>query len=426
MTDRESFLRAIRATPDDDTPRHVFADWLDEHGEPVEAEFIRVQVELDPIRHRLEDLRTRQLILREEQIESQGMTRAFGAAAAFDDRLTYPQTIGYRRGLPDWAVVSLDTLLNRGEQLLSAFPTARELAVFGIEGRGAEMAACPLLARLDVLEVADTLTEADAAELAASPHTRSIRDFKLYGDWDYDSELGVRLAERGSRDWPARIEMVWLWDGVLAGIESATFDRPPDEDESYAYPVNVAAGRQLAFDVRPARQLFPLRGYPFDDGTDDAELRLGPDMGYGMYTGRLPDGTQALFAFGGEEGYLVTFEESGIVRRIERRDPPIAKADRREGQEIEDAAWRYVTEELRLTPAVLRVREFRGGDGFGVHLWPSSFDDYFDHTARPAHMPDHDWSNRGGVVSRWLRKQDFVIDWGNDYWADWRGTIHTS
>lgn len=46
MTERESFLRAICAEPDEDTPRLAFADWLDEHGEEARAAFIRVQVEL--------------------------------------------------------------------------------------------------------------------------------------------------------------------------------------------------------------------------------------------------------------------------------------------------------------------------------------------------------------------------------------------
>jgi uncharacterized protein (TIGR02996 family) len=40
------FLAAIRAAPDDDLPRLVAADWLEEHGEVDRAEFIRVQCEL--------------------------------------------------------------------------------------------------------------------------------------------------------------------------------------------------------------------------------------------------------------------------------------------------------------------------------------------------------------------------------------------
>lgn len=41
-----AFLAAIKAAPDDDLPRLVAADWLEEHGETDRAEFIRVQCEL--------------------------------------------------------------------------------------------------------------------------------------------------------------------------------------------------------------------------------------------------------------------------------------------------------------------------------------------------------------------------------------------
>lgn len=40
------FLRAILAAPDDDAPRLIYADWLDENGKPERAEFIRVQCQL--------------------------------------------------------------------------------------------------------------------------------------------------------------------------------------------------------------------------------------------------------------------------------------------------------------------------------------------------------------------------------------------
>lgn len=56
-----AFLNAIREHPDADLPRLVFADWLDEAGDPARAEFIRVQCELaslpdhDPQYRALED-----------------------------------------------------------------------------------------------------------------------------------------------------------------------------------------------------------------------------------------------------------------------------------------------------------------------------------------------------------------------------------
>jgi uncharacterized protein (TIGR02996 family) len=40
-----ALLAAIIAEPEDDTPRLVYADWLDEHARPERAEFIRVQCE---------------------------------------------------------------------------------------------------------------------------------------------------------------------------------------------------------------------------------------------------------------------------------------------------------------------------------------------------------------------------------------------
>jgi uncharacterized protein (TIGR02996 family) len=45
MTDREALLAAVRESPDDDLPRLVFADWLEEHREAERAGFIRFQVE---------------------------------------------------------------------------------------------------------------------------------------------------------------------------------------------------------------------------------------------------------------------------------------------------------------------------------------------------------------------------------------------
>ena len=46
MTERDALLAAVCEQPDDDTPRLVFADWLQEHGEEERAEFIRLQIEL--------------------------------------------------------------------------------------------------------------------------------------------------------------------------------------------------------------------------------------------------------------------------------------------------------------------------------------------------------------------------------------------
>jgi uncharacterized protein (TIGR02996 family) len=75
MTAAEAFHRAIVETPEDDTPRLVFADWLEEQGDPASmarAEFIRVQFALrdlpadDPRRLQMEE-RERDLRAAHEQ-----------------------------------------------------------------------------------------------------------------------------------------------------------------------------------------------------------------------------------------------------------------------------------------------------------------------------------------------------------------------
>jgi uncharacterized protein (TIGR02996 family) len=46
MSDESAFLASIIAAPDDDAPRLVYADLLEENGDPGRAEFIRVGCEL--------------------------------------------------------------------------------------------------------------------------------------------------------------------------------------------------------------------------------------------------------------------------------------------------------------------------------------------------------------------------------------------
>src|SRR5262245_14221810 len=49
MSDEKALLAAIWDQPHEDTPRLVYADWLDEQGDPAKAaraEFIRMQCEL--------------------------------------------------------------------------------------------------------------------------------------------------------------------------------------------------------------------------------------------------------------------------------------------------------------------------------------------------------------------------------------------
>ncbi len=84
---RASFLADIRARPEDDAPRLIFADWLDEHGEPERAEFIRVQCELARLGE--DDPRCSSLKQRELQLLDAHQLR--WTEVAFLDWLRHPQ-----------------------------------------------------------------------------------------------------------------------------------------------------------------------------------------------------------------------------------------------------------------------------------------------------------------------------------------------
>src|SRR5258708_4338317 len=60
-----AFLQASKEQPDDDTPRLILADWLEDHDEEPRAEFLRVQLQLaQPGKHpRRRALRERELQL---------------------------------------------------------------------------------------------------------------------------------------------------------------------------------------------------------------------------------------------------------------------------------------------------------------------------------------------------------------------------
>jgi uncharacterized protein (TIGR02996 family) len=48
MTEEDAFISEILASPRDDAPRLVFADWLEERGDP-RGEFLRVSVRLEAL-----------------------------------------------------------------------------------------------------------------------------------------------------------------------------------------------------------------------------------------------------------------------------------------------------------------------------------------------------------------------------------------
>jgi uncharacterized protein (TIGR02996 family) len=145
--ERAALLAAVTAAPDEDAPRLVFADWLDENGEPDRAEFIRVGVErkqLDRYDPRYAQLRNREVELvkahEKEWVKADGVTghrfREFNRG--FVERLTFDGCAAFLKEAP--AVFERVPL--RGAEVLDDAPAP-----------GDDFNDSPLLERLTALHI---------------------------------------------------------------------------------------------------------------------------------------------------------------------------------------------------------------------------------------------------------------------------------
>ena len=200
-----AFLSRIREQPGDDGPRLIFADWLDEHGDP-RGEFIRVQCALaclpadDPRRASLE--KREQALL--EAYKPAWSARLHGLAADWT----------YRRGLVEAVSVDASAFLERGRELFRHGPIRRvrfleagrcfpQLVESPLLGKIPEIDLCGnflgnggvnLLARarqlasLEVLHLGfNDLTDQGLRALAEIPHLAQLRELYL----DDNKQLGA-------------------------------------------------------------------------------------------------------------------------------------------------------------------------------------------------------------------------------------------
>jgi uncharacterized protein (TIGR02996 family) len=174
--DHTAFLAAIIADPDDDSPRLVYADWLEERGDPRGA-FIRLQCALerasadDPRRPALED--EADDLLADHEAEWTAPLRSAARGWRF------------RRGFVEWVEVDGTTFQEQAESWFAAFPL-RGVHFQRVTGqprpKAATLAANPLLGRLETLEFSGRLLDdRDVRELATSPHLSRLTALCLRG-----------------------------------------------------------------------------------------------------------------------------------------------------------------------------------------------------------------------------------------------------
>jgi uncharacterized protein (TIGR02996 family) len=406
-------LASVARDPYDDAPRLVLADWLEERGDAARAEFVRVQLELEPVRDRYELPRAAELHQRELELlrEHWDAWRSPLPAGFGDWRLG--ATVELHRGLVDTAAMPARTFLALGAELRAHHPALRRVVLFRVQGYGERLADCPALEGLPELELACWYSDDDARAIAASPHLRSLQVLELWMDrWARLSDtrlckimgsMGSMGSMAGSGAWPRLRELSLLHpQGKQKKKLVAEADR--------------AAGRAIAV----ARSGYPDR-FPF-----------APDIGRGLYPGRLPDGRAAVGLEGGGRVEVITFDRAGRQTREvldlalpeTLRDPaePWASAH-------EEGVRRHLAEHLGMVPAFVRIRHARfPSDLHGAFCPQRGHEDDWERLGLPDDDGEASWEEEpvghGGKISWLVREGQYELAW--EWWADKRGRVHTT
>jgi uncharacterized protein (TIGR02996 family) len=215
MTQDEAFLQAIIESPEDDAPRLVYADYLEEHGQAARAEFIRLQCEL--AKRPQGDGSNEALAIRGEEIFTEYGNEWLRPLQDLGEDLYFEFHRGFVWGLSAEASRFLDV----AEEVLRITPL-RHVELFverGVITRLAEsswlqrltslrlrwdeigpanvriLVASPYLVNLTALDLYDRIIRGGGLKaIAKSPHLGKLRELVL--GWNNISWLGVRaLAE---------------------------------------------------------------------------------------------------------------------------------------------------------------------------------------------------------------------------------------
>jgi uncharacterized protein (TIGR02996 family) len=166
----DAFLRAILADPDDDIPRLVYADWLEERGDP-RGEFIRLQIALaEAARPEAERLR---LAIRNQELLATHHDAWAGALRELVAECTF------ERGFVAGITLRLEAFLAHADALFQQAPI-QHAKIRDVGRRIADVAASVHLARLAGLDLSGNgLGDTGARILAADAHLPRLDSLNL-------------------------------------------------------------------------------------------------------------------------------------------------------------------------------------------------------------------------------------------------------
>lgn len=166
MSERDGFMRAICEHPDDDTPRLVFANGLDEHDDPDRAEFIRLQIELaglpDGKKKQARQVREKELLDAHATKWMKPLKPYFAYYYEGDYAHYYAPPVVFRRGFVETIAMDVGTFGDRADEVFALAPI-RVLRLQDAQPLD-NLARCEDLLRLTGLNLPGAILSADGSD----------------------------------------------------------------------------------------------------------------------------------------------------------------------------------------------------------------------------------------------------------------------
>ena len=170
MSSEREFVEAISRAPDDDAPRLVYADWLEERGDP-RGEFIRTQCELAT----RACTPSRQAELRQREAE---LVAEFGSVW-FEPFEKCKAKAVFRRGLIEAITISAAGFIEHAERLLALAPI-RNLAITDLGEQVDRILKTNLLTRIRVLNLSsNSVGNTGARRIARCAYLTNLVELRL-------------------------------------------------------------------------------------------------------------------------------------------------------------------------------------------------------------------------------------------------------
>ena len=190
MTTEDALLAAIIAHPAEDVPRLAYADWLDEHGHPERAEFIRLQCERVRLPavdrcHAALEVRERALQAAHEHEWTETL-RALGATGW-----------QFHRGFVEDVTLEALALLEHADALFRLTPV-RGVRLHDVSTLMRALAVGPRLAGVTSLDLSsNVLHDDDVRDLAESPYLAQLSTLRLRNCTLFDHAIAVLAGAPG-------------------------------------------------------------------------------------------------------------------------------------------------------------------------------------------------------------------------------------